>query len=188
MFTKNENELIRKAKDNSNTAFNMLHEKYINFIRKKIHCFRIYKTEQEEFLQEGLMCLMSAVRTYDLDKDVPFINYFNMIINRKFIRILNLETKLSNVSLQLKEIHQREYVDNCFTEYDYEIQDELETIIFLTDEFIPLYKYVFKSYFLENMSLQFIADSLNLDIRRVYNVVARIKEKLRQSYFELISL
>ena len=82
------NTLARLSKDGDDNAFNELAMRYqntINFIARK---YSAEGYEQNDFVQEGLLALLYACRTFDENGSSGFKNYMSVVVERRFISII----------------------------------------------------------------------------------------------------
>lgn len=165
----NDNELLYLFSEGIEEALEILFEKYVGLIRKRISTFKIQKRYQDDFLQEGMMTLLVAARTYYQGYAKTFNKYFDLILQRRFIKIIKSEKNyIYNVTLfedysklpaKLKEEVEFEYEEN-----DVGILSELEN---------KVYKELKKG-----LKGKEIAEKLNISSKTIYNCVYRIKSKM----------
>lgn len=80
--------LAQLVKDGDGDAFEMLAMRYlrnINFIARK---YSAEGYEQNDFVQEGLLGLLYACKTYDETASASFKSYVDVIVKRRFISIV----------------------------------------------------------------------------------------------------
>lgn len=83
-----DNTLARLSKNGDDNAFNELAMRYlstINFIARK---YSAEGYEQNDFVQEGLLALLYACRTFDENGSSGFKNYMSVVVERRFISII----------------------------------------------------------------------------------------------------
>lgn len=83
-----DNNLVELVKSGDDNAFNELSMRYlgtINFIARK---YSAEGYEQNDFVQEGLLALLFACRTFDESGSSGFKNYMSVIVQRRFISII----------------------------------------------------------------------------------------------------
>ena len=83
-----DNTLASLAKDGNDNAFNELAMRYlstINFIARK---YSAEGYEPNDFIQEGLLALLYACRTFDKNGSSGFKNYMSVVVERRFISII----------------------------------------------------------------------------------------------------
>ncbi|MDD4212425.1 MAG: sigma-70 family RNA polymerase sigma factor [Bacilli bacterium] len=168
----NDSELLYLMYEEDNIALGILFEKYTNLIKKRLHDFRIHAKNYEDFFQEGLMMLYKAFYTYNPMVGKSFNKYFDMILQRKIIAILR---------------HEKHYYydvalvsDAYFFMREEEVRYEETLSLSLTTE----EQRVFDLKYTEGKRAKVIAEILHMEIKKVYNVLYAIKQKLKQIHAE----
>ena len=65
--------------------------KYLNLIKARAQKFGVKERYIDDFIQEGLFMLIIAARTYDSNSEKTFNKYFDLILIRKFQRLMEKE-------------------------------------------------------------------------------------------------
>ena len=162
VLTYNDNELLYLIEEKSEEALEILQEKYLILIKTKIKEMKIPYDKRSDYLEEGLITLNKAVKTFDSKKSSSFYSYFTLLLNRKFIDLLRKRTRDSKIVL----------VDDL---NDYVVDN------YIKEEFVfeePLY--LFKLKFIEGKTSKQIALELKLPIKKVYEATDRIKRKSKK--------
>ncbi len=92
VLTYNDNELLYLIEEKSEEALEILQEKYLILIKTKIKEMKIPYDKRSDYLEEGLITLNKAVKTFDSKKSSSFYSYFTLLLNRKFIDLLRKRT------------------------------------------------------------------------------------------------
>lgn len=166
----NDNELLYLIAEENEDALEILQEKYLILIKTKIKKLKIPYDKKSDYVEEGLITLNKAIKTFDSTKNITFYSYFSILLNRRFIDLLRKKAKNSKIVL----------VDNL---NDYVIDNNIR------DEFIfeePAYlssieKEIFKKKFIEGKTSKMIALELALPIKKVYEATDRIKRKSKKT-------
>ena len=74
-------QLVKMAQEGSETAEEILIEKYKSLAKGKAQIFFIVGADNEDVIQEGMIGLFKAVRSYDPDRDAAFRTYADLCIN-----------------------------------------------------------------------------------------------------------
>lgn len=82
------NTLARLSKDGDDNAFNELAMRYLNTINFIARKYSAEGYEQNDFVQEGLLALLYACRTFDKNGSSGFKNYMSVVVERRFISII----------------------------------------------------------------------------------------------------
>lgn len=83
-----DNTLARLSKNGDDNAFNELAMRYLNTINFIARKYSAEGYEQNDFVQEGLLALLYACRTFDEDGSSGFKNYMSVVVERRFISII----------------------------------------------------------------------------------------------------
>ena len=78
--TMTDEELAIRARQGCEEAFSLLVQRYASLVKRQTAAFRGAEVEAEDLAQEGLMGLLSAVRTYDPDAEASFHTYAGLFI------------------------------------------------------------------------------------------------------------
>ncbi len=172
MIKYNDLELLYLVYEGEKEAYDMLFDKYFGLIYKRAIGFKIKSKSFDDFLQEGLMSLDVAIYTYNPIFQKSFTRYFDMILQRRFISILKKESGyFYNVTL----VGTYDSVEEESPVYNNKIMDF---------DFNDFEKKVFNLKFLKNFKAVEIAKYLNCDIKKVYNGLYSVKEKMKQMLFK----
>lgn len=168
MLNYNDNELLYLIREKEDAALEIMFSKYTPLIKARISKFRI-KKDFDDFFQEGLIALNVAISRYIDLYNKTFNKYFDLILQRKFIQILKKETNNFYNVVYFEELNfLHEEAEKYVSPRKYQIG-------MLSD----FEKNIFSSYANENLKAGEIAQKLNIDVRRVYNALNRIKKKIR---------
>lgn len=83
-----DNTLARLSKNGDDNAFNELAMRYLNTINFIARKYSAEGYEQNDFVQEGLLALLYACRTFDENGSSGFKNYMSVVVERRFISII----------------------------------------------------------------------------------------------------
>lgn len=83
-----DNTLARLSKNGDDNAFNELAMRYLNTINFIAQKYSAEGYEQNDFVQEGLLALLYACRTFDENGSSGFKNYMSVVVERRFISII----------------------------------------------------------------------------------------------------
>ena len=78
-------DLIRIIKSGDKQALNYLIDKYKELVNIKVSKYFMIGAEKEDIIQEGLIGLFKAIKSYDLDKQNSFKTFANLCIERQLI-------------------------------------------------------------------------------------------------------
>lgn len=83
-----DNTLARLSKNGDDNAFNELAMRYLNTINFIARKYSAEGYEQNDFVQEGLLALLYACRTFDENGSSGFKNYMSVVVERRLISII----------------------------------------------------------------------------------------------------
>ncbi|MGN0490869.1 sigma-70 family RNA polymerase sigma factor [Ruminococcus sp.] len=83
-----DNTLARLSKNGDDNAFNELAMRYLNTINFIARKYSAEGYELNDFVQEGLLALLYACRTFDENGNSGFKNYMSVVVERRFISII----------------------------------------------------------------------------------------------------
>ena len=83
-----DNTLAMLSKNGDDNAFNELAMRYLNIINFIARKYSAEGYEQNDFVQEGLLALLYACRTFDENESSGFKNYMSVVVERRFISII----------------------------------------------------------------------------------------------------
>lgn len=83
-----DNTLARLSKNGDDNAFNELAMRYLNTINFIARKYSAEGYELNDFVQEGLLALLFACRTFDENGNSGFKNYMSVVVERRFISII----------------------------------------------------------------------------------------------------
>lgn len=169
LYSLNDYELIYMIRDYDEFALDLLFAKYNGWIFKKINEFNIKGMDRDDFFMEAQMCLFEAVRKYKEEFNVCFFNFFNIIITRRFIKLRN---ELSyDIYTEMPEL----YVKEDYSEYLSRIYYELGYELLKSDE----ERLIYKELYMLGSSPKEISKLYNINIKRIYNIIQKIKRVLQ---------
>ncbi|MGN0502952.1 MAG: sigma-70 family RNA polymerase sigma factor [Ruminococcus sp.] len=118
-----DNTLARLSKNGDDNAFNELAMRYLNTINFIARKYSAEGYEQNDFVQEGLLALLYACRTFDENGNSGFKNYMSVVVERRFISIIR------------KSSTQKAVPKSALVQLD-ELSDTLEDLSQSPEEFI----------------------------------------------------
>lgn len=176
-FKYNDFELLYLISEGEDFAFEILCDKYKYLIIQRIRDYRIKSKYFDDYLQEGFLVLITAMKTYDSYVfRKTFNKYFDLLLQRRFQRLLKNESNF--------------FYNVILMEYPELIEDEEgvgeslfvreEPLDFNQDIFSDIEKEVSK-YLANGLKPREIASELKCDVKKIYNAIDRIKIKFRKN-------
>lgn len=176
-----ENMLIDSAKQGDAQAFALLADKYNHLLEWFVRKLSLPISEKDDFIQEGLIGLLKAVRTYD-GKSSSFVTYASVCIKRSIISAVRKYNKQSNVLIPYDD-NLDDTIPDVSGSPESDFIDRESVGILYNKVFSVLSDYelnVFEMYLLD-MSYEDISKKLNKSLKSVGNAIYRIKKKLKQT-------
>lgn len=121
MFSINENKytqmtdekLIENIKQEDQKALDCLLERYNDVVSMKANRFFMVGAEKEDMIQEGMIGLYKAVKSYDLEKQNSFKTFANMCIERQLITAVKNSNRQKHIPLNSSiSLNSAAYDDN----------------------------------------------------------------------------
>lgn len=200
MFSINENkytqmtdeQLIENIKNDDQMALNSLIKRYDDIVNMKASKFFMIGAEKEDIIQEGMIGLFKAIKSFDVEKEVSFKAFADLCVKRQIMTAIKSSTRQKHIPLN-------SYVSLNKTAFDDEddraviemldmetVPDPLETITneetykkieMKMNEVLSDFEQKVLSGYLDGESYSEIANSLGSHIKAVDNAVQRIKKK-----------
>ena len=121
MFSINENEyaqitdekLIENIKNDDQLALNCLMERYNDVVNMKANKFFMIGAEKEDIIQEGMIGLYKAIKSFDMQKQNSFKTFANMCIERQLITAVKNSNRQKHIPLNSSiSLNSAAYEDN----------------------------------------------------------------------------
>jgi len=182
----NEKILVDAAKSGDSLATTLLIVKYRGFLYKYVGLLNVPSGYKEDFIQEGLIGLLKAVRTYDSMRDCSFSTYAKTCVRNSVISALRYHKKkwldneisIEDISDGLFEVVHNPVANSPEDEYLYmESSSQLHDTIFSV---LSTYEAQVFGMYLAEMPYSLIASRLGKDIKSIDNAIQRIKNKLKK--------
>ena len=177
-----DNTLARLSKNGDDNAFNELAMRYlstINFIARK---YSAEGYEQNDFVQEGLLALLYACRTFDENGSSGFKNYMSVVVERRFISIIRKSStqkavpksalvQLDDLGDTLEDLSQTPEELLMCREHLKMVLDKLKNVLSKTEfEVVMLYG--------NGLSYKEIAKKLSVSEKSADNALQRARRKI----------
>ncbi|MBR6472392.1 MAG: sigma-70 family RNA polymerase sigma factor [Firmicutes bacterium] len=186
-------QLVMMAREGSDTAEEILIDKYKGLVRMKAKAYYMVGAEPEDVVQEGMIGLVKAIRSYDLDREAGFKTFAGKCINNQIIKAIrkadqeknhplndavSLDNKLGDEqdALTLGDIIRASIVDEPEEKVIYE--DTLSRLrTFEKETLSPLELTVLKEK-LQGKDYNEIAKALGKSPKTIDNALQRIRKKI----------
>lgn len=179
-----DNELVELAKNSDEGAFRELVVRYLYLIRSVAANYKDSNLEPDDLIQEGLLGLLSAVKSYDEMKGSAFKSYANVCVKNKIVSAvrtaLSDKNKILNDSVLLDD--ESELSADHFSEPEaliisQETSERLQTAI--EQNLTELEKKVLSLYLL-GYSYAEISSGFGIKEKACDNAMQRVRKKLKK--------
>jgi len=138
--------------------------KYENMIWKNISLYNVGTRDKDDVFQDSLVLLNKAITIFNESKGKTFTRYFELILKREIIHKVNRMPK--HILIDKPELLPGYSIIEEEIDFDFNLKTKLE-------------KDVFNLYFIEKRKISFVASSLEMEEKQVYNCIYRIKKKIK---------
>ena len=184
---------IIKIRNGDSSELEDLIQRYQNFVYHKSTPYFLAGAEKEDIVQEGMIGLYKAIKSYDLEKDITFKYFADLCIKRQIITAIKTYNRQKHMPLNSYLSLNKTNDDNeddreIIEKLDIEIiPDPLEKITIketykkiehkMSQLLSPFEQQVYYSY-LSGYSYAQIAKNLGSHSKAVDNAIQRIKKKI----------
>lgn len=174
--------LAEFSKNGDDNAFNELAIRYLNKIRFTARKYSAQGYEQNDFVQEGLMALLYACKTYDVHGGSSFGNFVSLIVERRFISIFrSSQSKKAVPDAMLVRIDGigEELTDYVATpEEQLVYKEQLGQVLKRLHALLSAREYEVLMLFASGLSYSKISQQLNISEKSVDNALQRARRKV----------
>lgn len=187
-------EIIKEIRKGDKQALTYLMNKYKEIVNLKVGKYFMVGAEKEDIIQEGLIGLFKAIKTYNAEKNNTFKTFANMCIERQLITAIKSSNRQKHMPLN-------SYLSLNMSAYDNEeengaelmdtfdsktIEDPLETIINKEyydeieksiDKTLSQFEKQVLDRYMKGESYVTIAKRLDSPVKSVDNAIQRIRKK-----------
>lgn len=187
-------EIIKEIRNGDKQALTYLMNKYKEIVNLKVGKYFMVGAEKEDIVQEGLIGLFKAIKTFNVEKNNTFKTFANMCIERQLITAIKSSNRQKHMPLN-------SYLSLNMSAYDNEeengaelmdtfdsktIEDPLETIINKEyydeieksiDKTLSQFEKQVLDRYMKGESYVTIAKRLDSPVKSVDNAIQRIRKK-----------
>ena len=194
-INKTDEELAEIAKNGDKDALEYLLKRYKDLVDMKVSKYFIIGAEREDIVQEGMIGLYKAVKSFNSEKESSFRSFANMCIERQLITAIKTSNRQKHIPLNSSiSLNANAYDDESDTELleklDMQVlEDPLDTITkkeyYKTietriDENLSDFEKQVLTRYARGESYVNIAKKLEEPVKSVDNAIVRIKSKLKK--------
>lgn len=182
-FPASSEELVLSAQQGDREAFSRLAAELMPLVRQSAARYSATLLDHDDLMQEGMLGLISAVRTYKADRGIPFEAYARTCVNNKILSALRKAASgksvragdvvsldahtLSDASLPLEE--------------QQDLRDACERIMHFAQNELSKSEKAVLHLFLGGLSYREIAERIGGTPKSVDNALQRVRRKLKNS-------
>lgn len=189
--------IIQKAQDGDGEAMAYLLEKYKSMVRALSRPLFLMDGDKDDLLQEGMIGLFKAIRTYDANKGTVFETFANLCISSQLYSAIKMSNRQKNIplnsyiSLDMPDGNEEGSGADSFFELNRALaawQQNPEEIVIGQESARNMKRKLYSrlskmetqvlSLFLKGLTYQEIAGELGKSPKTVDNALQRIKGKL----------
>ena len=182
-------ELINSGDDN---ALDFIMSKYKEVVNIKVSKYYIIGAEKEDIVQEGLIGLYKAIKSFNPEKDNSFKTFANLCIERQLITAIKSSNRQKHMPLNSylslnMSAYEDDEADTVMDVFDSNlVEDPLDTITKkeyysaienAIDKSLSDFEKKVLNRFAKGESYVQIADRLNTPVKSVDNAIQRIRKK-----------
>jgi RNA polymerase sporulation-specific sigma factor len=185
-------ELVEKIKLGDKSAQTCLFERYSDIVNMKANKFYIIGAEREDIIQEGMIGLYKATKSFDKEKQNSFKTFANLCIERQLITAIKSSNRQKHIplnssfSLNLSAYDESddttvlEVLDTKTVEDPLDTITKKEYINFVEDkidESLSSFERQVLNGYIQGESYNDIAYKLDTQVKSVDNAIQRIRKK-----------
>lgn len=189
---KTDEELAEIAKNGDKDALEYLLNRYKDLVDMKVNKYFIIGAEKEDIIQEGMIGLYKAIKSFDLNKESSFKSFANLCIERQLITAIKTSNRQKHIPLNSSiSLNANAYDDDADTELleklDMQVlEDPLDTITKKEyykkieeriDQNLSNFEKQVLTRYARGESYVKIAEKLEAPVKSVDNAIQRIRKK-----------
>ena len=185
-------DLIENFKSGDKNALEYLITRYKDLVNMKVSKYFIIGAEKEDIIQEGLIGLYKAVKSYSPERQNSFKTFANMCIERQLITAIKSSNRQKHMPLNSylslnASAYENDEETTLFDTYDsHQIEDPLDTITkqeyyksveTAIDKSLSNFEKQVLNRYIQGESYMQIAQKLDTPVKSVDNAIQRIRKK-----------
>jgi len=182
-------ELARRAFEGDTVAEEVLVSKYVRLVRACARPYFLAGGDSEDLIQEGMLGLLSAVRTFDPSKGAKFSTYAEFCVRRRIYSAIRSASGYKHTPLNSYISLESQQLDESNTQSAYFLRDP-EDFVIARESAHEVEKLLYGALsrfesgvlelYLEGMSYKDMAARMGKTNKSVDNAVQRIRKKLAE--------
>ena len=174
--------LAEISKDGDDNAFNELVLRYLGRIRFIARKYSAQGYEQNDFVQEGLLALLSACKTFDTKGGSTFGSYVSLLVERRFISIIRGSQSKKTVpdSALVRIDGLSEELTDFVRSPEEQLMDkeQLRQVLSRLRALLSAREYEVLMLFASGLSYSKISEKLQISEKSVDNALQRVRRKV----------
>ena len=174
--------LAEISKDGDDRAFNELVIRYLGKIRFIARKYSAQGYEQNDFVQEGLLALLSACKTFDTKGGSTFGSYVSLLVERRFISIIRGSQSKKTVpdSALVRIDGLSEELTDFVRSPEEQLMDkeQLRQVLSRLRALLSAREYEVLMLFASGLSYSKISEKLKISEKSVDNALQRVRRKV----------
>ncbi|MDE6276428.1 MAG: sigma-70 family RNA polymerase sigma factor [Clostridia bacterium] len=177
--------LIKQYREGNEKAMEELLEKYKRLVNSIARSFFLKGVDTDDIVQEGMIGLLKAINTFNLDGKVSFITYAHECIKNRLLDYIRNGTRLKNKALSDSvPISAVEEADSCsLTPEEIAINaEEVETLKLIIVTSLTNDERKILNMYYDGKSYSEIAQEIGKNTKYVDNVLQKIRRKIKTQF------
>lgn len=173
--------LVKIAAKGDVSAFGVIASRYLKTVKQCAMRYKNLGLETDDLSQEGLIGLMSAVRTYDETCGTSFKTYARLCIDRGMISAVKAALAKRRVPSALLRPLSGELLPDADCDPAAEIiaKEDLDIFYENAGKVLSPLEYNIMNEYLAGLSYKEIAGKMNMSVKTVDNAMRRVRRKLK---------
>ena len=168
--------LVELCKDSEKAAC-VLISRYARIVRSKANSMSYGIVDADDLMQEGLLGLLNAIRTYDLNSETKFSTYSNVCITNKMTTAL---IKSNRIDIPIEEVDNKvEKTDLSTPESILLEKEKSKELDYEMSSLLSKKEWQIFRLFLKGSTYDQMARQLNISPKTVDNALQRVRRKLK---------
>uniref|UniRef100_UPI004027E31B sigma-70 family RNA polymerase sigma factor n=1 Tax=Eubacterium sp. TaxID=142586 RepID=UPI004027E31B len=182
-----EEKILSLAKEGDNEAVNFIIRKYKYIAVKAASGWTNAAVEPEDLVQEGMIGLLAAVKSFEADKGKTFLSYAYTCVNNSIQTALRKVNRKKDIPKNDIVPFEKEFVDgktnSLSAEDSFLAQESVSMLLQQLDKSLSKFENEVLRLFLVGCSYNEIAERLYKSPKAIDNALQRIRKKLKEVSF-----
>ena len=188
-------DLIEKVKSGDKLALEHLINRYKNLVNIKVSKYYMVGAEKEDIIQEGLIGLYKAIKSYQPDKQNSFKNFANICVERQLITAIKSSNRQKHMPLNSYISLNKDAYENDDDSGNTNIEEILDTNVIedplemitkkeyyqsvedTIDKSLSNFEKKVLNCYMQGESYIQIAEKLDAPVKSIDNAIQRIRKK-----------